>query len=128
MDTQTQSIKLIADNINSNQPCSIEYSESHNELNIIEKKVLDGPFSASKSELNLTIDIEKTTANSFGIKLQNDAGENLLVSFNKSDGMMYVDRTNSSKHKFSDDFFKKVHVAPVDFEKEKMNIRLIIDV
>ena len=97
------------------------------QLNIIEKKVLDGPFSASKSELNLTIDIEKTTANSFGIELQNDEGENLLVSFNKSDGMMYVDRTNSSKHKFSDDFFKKVHVAPVDFEKEKMNIRLIID-
>ena len=102
-------------------------SASFDQMNITEEKVLNGSFSASQSELDLTIDLKKTTANSFGIKLQNDLGENLLVKFNKSEGTMYIDRTNSRKDKFSDEFFQKEHSAPVDFEKEKMNIRLIID-
>ena len=102
-------------------------STSFDQMNITGEKVFDGSFSASQAELDLTIDLKKTTANSFGIKLQNDLGENLLVKFNKSEGAMYVDRTNSRKNKFSDDFFKKIHSAPVNFEKEKMNVRLIID-
>ena len=98
-----------------------------NQLEIIGEKVLEGSFSASQVELDVTVDLKKTTANSFGIKLQNQLGENILVRFDKMKGKMFVDRTNSRRHKFSEDFFKKIHSAPIDFEKEKMNIRLIID-
>ncbi len=96
-------------------------------MNITDEKVLEGTFSASQSELDLTVDLKKTTASSFGIKLQNGLGENLLVKFDKNESKMYVDRTNSRKEKFSDEFFQNVHSAPVDFGEEKMNIRLIID-
>ncbi len=102
-------------------------STSIDQSNITDEMVLDGLFSASQSELNLTVDLNKTTAKSFGIKLENDVGEYLLVKFNNSEGTMYVDRTNSRKNKFSDEFFKNIHSAPIDFEAEKMNIRLIID-
>jgi fructan beta-fructosidase len=102
-------------------------STSLGQINITEEKVLEGSFSASQTELDLLIDLKKTTANSFGIKLQNDLEENILIKFDKREGQMFVDRTNSRKDKFSEDFFKNVHTAPIDFEKEKMNIRLILD-
>ena len=102
-------------------------STSLGQINITEEKVLEGSFSASQAELDLTVDLKKTTANSFGIKFQNDLGENLLIKFDKKEGKMFVDRTNSRKGKFSDDFFKNIHAAPTDFAKEKMNIRLILD-
>lgn len=103
-------------------------STSFDQMNITEEKILDGSFSTSQSELDLTIDLKKTTAKSFGIKLQNDLGENLLIKYDKREEKMFVDRTNSRKEKFSDDFFKNIHAAPVDFKKEKMNVRLIIDI
>ncbi len=96
-------------------------------LEISDEKILEGDFSAAQSELDLTIDLKNTRANSFGLKLQNDLGENLVVKFNKSEGKMYIDRTNSRKNKFSEEFFKNIHSAPIDFENEKLNIRLIID-
>jgi len=102
-------------------------STALNQLEIIGEKVLEGSFSASQVELDITVNLKKTTANSFGIKLQNELGENILIKFDKREGKMFVDRTNSRKHKFSEDFFKNIHSAPIAFEKEKMNIRLIID-
>ncbi len=102
-------------------------STSLGPIDITKEKVLEGPFSASQTELELTIDLKKTTSNSFGIKLQNGLGENVLITFDKREGKMLVDRTNSRKDKFSDDFFKNIHAAPIDFEKEEMDIRLIID-
>ena len=102
-------------------------STALNQLEIIGEKVLEGSFSASQVELDITVNLKKTTANSFGIKLQNELGENILIKFDKREGKMFVDRTNSRKHKFSEDFFKNIHSAPIAFEKDKMNIRLIID-
>lgn len=102
-------------------------STTYSQIDILGEKVLEGSFSTSQAELDLTVDLKKTTANSFGIKLQNEIGENVLIKFNKSERKMFVDRTNSQKDKFSDDFFKSVHSVPIDFEKEKMNIRMIID-
>ena len=103
-------------------------STSFDDLDIRSEMTLDGSFSASQVELDLNIDLKQTSANSFGIKLKNDLGENLIVEFNKNDGKMYVDRTNSSKNKFSDEFYKKVNSTPVDFLKDNMNLRVIIDV
>ena len=94
---------------------------------ITEEKVIEGPFSASQAELALTVDLEKTTSNSFGIKLQNEVGENVLIKFDKKEGKMFVDRTNSGKDKFSEAFYKKVHAAPINFDKAQLDIQLIID-
>ncbi len=83
--------------------------------------------SASQSELELLVDFTETSAHTFGIKLQNDLGENLIVNFNIEAGEMYVDRTNSGKDKFSEEFYKKIHSAPINFEKEELDIRILID-
>ena len=96
-------------------------------MNITEEKVLEGAFSASQAELDMTIDLKETTASSFGIKLENGVGENLLIQFDKKEGKMFVDRTNSGKDKFSEAFYKNVHAAPIDFSKAELDIQLIID-
>ena len=102
-------------------------SQSLAQMSITKEKALDGSFSASQCELDLNVDLMNTSATSFGLRLSNDLGETLLVKFDKTDGRMYVDRTNSSKNKFSKEFYEKVHFAPIDFGKDKMELRLIID-
>jgi len=103
-------------------------SISFDQLNVIEKEILDGPFFPTQSEIIINVDLNKTTSNSFGIELQNDAGENLLVTFNKNEGKLYVDRTNSRNDKFSEEFFKKIHSAPIDYDKDTLKIHLFLDV
>lgn len=102
-------------------------STSLGQINITEEKVLKGSFSASQTELELIVNLKETSAKSFGVKLQNDLGENIIIKFDKKEGKIVVDRTNSRKDKFSEDFFKEVHTAPISFENEKMDIHLIID-
>jgi fructan beta-fructosidase len=103
-------------------------SNSFDLTRITEEKVLEGSFSASQSELDVTIELKFTTAHSFGFKLENELGEQLSVTFDRNENKMLVDRTHSSKNKFSEEFFNNVHSAPIDFGKDKMNVRLIIDV
>ena len=100
---------------------------SFDELIITDKKVLTGSFSPSQSEFIIDVDLKESTSDSFGIELQNNLGENLLVTFDRNEGTLNIDRTNSSKDKFSEEFYKKVHSAPLSFESDKLNIRMIVD-
>ena len=94
---------------------------------ITSEAVLEESFDPSQSEIDLLIDLNKTTAESFGIKFQNDVGEFFTVTFNKKDGKMYVDRTHSTKANFSDKFNASVHSAPINFDKETLSVRLFMD-
>ncbi len=102
-------------------------STAFGQMNITDDKMLKGTFDPSQSEFDVTINLQKTTAESFGLKLENGAEEYFSIEFNKADGKMYVDRTHSAKNKFSDKFYDKVHTAPVDFNRETMNIRFLVD-
>ena len=96
-------------------------------LKIADNKVLEGDFSPSQSEFVMDINLKESTASSFGMELQNGDGENLVVTFDKKEGTLNIDRTNSGKAKFSKEFYEKVHAAPIDLRKEKMNVRIILD-
>ena len=98
------------------------------DLNVIEEEVLHGSFDPSQSEYDFTIDLNKTTAESFGIKFQNDVGEYFKITFSKQEGKMFVDRTHSSKSNFSEKFSDSIHSAPVIFNKEFMKIHIFMDV
>ena len=102
-------------------------NKSFNSLNINGKKALDYSFDPSQSETIMTVNLQETKANTFGIKLENEVGENVLIAFNKKNGILEVDRTNSNKKKFSKEFYNKVHTAPINLEKEELKIQLFID-
>ncbi|MFS4468150.1 glycoside hydrolase family 32 protein [Maribacter sp. 2210JD10-5] len=97
------------------------------EMRFAEEKILEGSFSASQTEMEITFDVAETTANSFGIQFQNKLDEHLSVTFDKQQQKMFVDRTHSSKEKFSDAFFKNIHEAPVDLNQQKIKVRLLLD-
>ncbi|MEM6320873.1 MAG: glycoside hydrolase family 32 protein [Bacteroidota bacterium] len=101
---------------------------SNQELNITDQQKLNGTLAATPSELEIEVDLTKTTASTFGLELKNDKGENLMVTFHPQEGAMLVDRTNSSRDKFSDDFFKSVHSAPVNFNAETLQLQVYIDI
>ena len=96
-------------------------------MNISKNEIWQGSFDPSQSEFDFTIDLSKTTAESFGMKFQNDVGEFFKLTFSKKDNKMFVDRTNSTKSRFSDKFTDSVHAAPVNFDKESMKVRLFMD-
>lgn len=98
-----------------------------NQLIDTEEKILDIPFSPSQVEMIIDVDLKETTASSFGIELKNDFGENLLITFDKNEGTLLVDRTNSSNDKFSEEFFNKIHSAPINYDKDTLKIRMFID-
>ena len=103
-------------------------STSFTEMKINKGKELKGVFDASQAEYNFEINLNKTSAESFGLKFQNDIGEYFLIQFNKKDSRMYVDRRQSGKNRFSKEFYKNLHSAPINFDGNSLSLRLIMDV
>ena len=63
----------------------------------------------------------------FSIKMFNDAGEELVIGFDKKNNQYFIDRTKSGKTDFEKDFAVR-HIAPRFAVGSKMNISLVIDV
>lgn len=80
-----------------------------------------------QAELQLTVDLEATTAKRYGLKLENELGEYLSVAFNPLSGNLEVDRTHSRQDKFEENFFKRVHTVPLEFQKQSLELQILID-
>ncbi len=96
-------------------------------VTISDEKLLEGAYDVSQSEFEFTVDLKKTTAESFGMKFHNDVGEYFQISFSKEKGKMFVDRTHSTPGNFSAEFVAGIHSAPINFDKESMTVRLYMD-
>jgi len=88
---------------------------------------LDLTTKTGKVELpcRLNLDFEKST--NFSLTLSNDAGEKLVLGYDKRQNQYFIDRTKSGKVDFQKDFAAK-HVAPRLADTDKMNVSLIIDI
>lgn len=73
--------------------------------------------------LNFSIDVTKD----FSITLSNDAGEELIIGYDKSNNQYFIDRTRSGNTGFHKEFAAK-HVAPRFISNSKMDMSLLIDV
>ena len=62
----------------------------------------------------------------FTITLSNDAGEKLVIGYDRTNNNYFIDRTNSGKVSFEKGFAKK-HTAPRISNKSNMDLTLIID-
>ncbi len=99
-----------------------------NQLEISNERLLKEFQKVTQAEMVVNVDLRKTDSDSFGIKLSNDLGENLVIEFDKTTNQMSVDRTNSNVAKFSEEFYGKVHRAPVDLSTETLELQIFIDV
>jgi len=78
-------------------------------------------------EVELTIDLEHSTAETFGFQLYNDVGELLVVTIDKKAQRILVDRTKSSENTFSKEFYERVHSAPIALNKKELKLHFFID-
>lgn len=75
------------------------------------------------SRLNLSLDELKD----FSLVVSNDAGEEIIVGYDKQQNQYFIDRSRSGRTDFHKDFAAR-HVAPRLTDKLNMNVSLIIDV
>jgi fructan beta-fructosidase len=88
---------------------------------------IKGSFDPSQCELDLLVDLEKTTANQFGMELSNELGERVIITIDKEKNVLTVDRTESSKNKFSEEFYHKVHTAPITLGEHDLDLTIFLD-
>lgn len=72
--------------------------------------------------LNLVLDEIKD----FSLAIANDAGEEVVIGYDKKQNQYFIDRTKSGKTDFQKDFAAR-HVAPRFTDNGKMNLSLVID-
>jgi fructan beta-fructosidase len=75
--------------------------------------------------MELTFELNKSTASEVGFVLSNDLNEKLVVGFDLKNNKCYVDRTNSGKKDFSK-VFAAVHKADYAFG-DKLTMKVLID-
>jgi fructan beta-fructosidase len=108
------------------------------ELNLISSK----PVTWQNIQVNNSFDVTKKTGNTsfpgrldltlekpddFTIILSNDAGEEVVIGYDKQQQQYYIDRAKSGKTGFQKDFAGR-HIAPRIGKKSMMELSLIIDV
>jgi fructan beta-fructosidase len=72
--------------------------------------------------LNLAFDEIKD----FSLVIANDAGEEIIIGYDKKQDQYFIDRSRSGKIDFQKDFAAR-HVAPRFSDKGKMDLSLVID-
>lgn len=73
------------------------------------------------------LDFTAATASDFSIVLANDAGNEIVIGYDKAANNYYIDRTKSGKTDFEKGFAEK-HIAPRLSQKKDMSITLLADV
>ncbi len=108
------------------------------ELNKIQSKPIVIPNVRVKNKLDLSkkignaalpcrINLSLDETKDFSIILSNDAGEEVVIGFDKKQKQYFIDRAKSGKIDFQNDFSGR-HLAPRLTADNKMNVSLVIDV
>jgi fructan beta-fructosidase len=79
------------------------------------------------NELQLNIDLSKTTAEDLGVVLSNSKGEKVLIGYEKTTNRFYIDRTEGGKKDFEKSFAGR-HYAPRISTNNILKLNIRIDV
>lgn len=89
---------------------------------------LRGAFSPAQCDIELQVDLEASTAASFGFTLSNAEGDRLEIAFDLEQKQVQVDRSASGPKGFSEVFFEGPHTAPLALEQPTLDLRILLDV
>jgi fructan beta-fructosidase len=78
-------------------------------------------------EFQITLNLKKTNATEWGIKLYSERGDTLTVGYDVVGKRYFSDRTQAGDHAFSPAFATKRHYAPRLTDDPTMECRLFID-
>ncbi|MEZ4773055.1 MAG: glycoside hydrolase family 32 protein [Bacteroidia bacterium] len=83
--------------------------------------------SGTLAELVLSFDMAGSSATEFGLELTNDKGEKVRIGYEKAGDRFFIDRTQSGKIDFADEF-PGVHYAPNVPGSSAISMHLLVDV
>lgn len=92
----------------------------------IEEYLLVESQSPDQSALELEFELSSASSRAFGIQLSNNLGEYVRISYDKQSSMLVVDRSNSGKTNFTDDF-KDLQYIPITYRRDKMKWSVFFD-
>lgn len=95
--------------------------------NIIINKSLNLAGKVGKISMPCKIDFSTDSNNDFSLIVFNNAGDTLLIGFDKKQNQFYIDRTKAGKADFNKDFAGR-HYAPRIATINKINLSLIFDI
>ncbi len=95
--------------------------------NVDVKEVLDLTEKANNKSGLFRLDFETQNTADFAIVLSNEAGNELIVGYDKKANQYYIDRSKSGKIDFEEGFGRK-HIAPRFATDSKIAISLVVDV
>jgi fructan beta-fructosidase len=78
-------------------------------------------------EVNMDIDLTKSTAKDFHIELSNGKGEVYTIGYDVATNRYYSDRTKAGKNDFSEKFSPTIHYAPRQTKSKKLKMHLFFD-
>jgi fructan beta-fructosidase len=90
-------------------------------------KDVDLSTKAGKIKLPCRLNINLEEIKDISFIIANDAGEELVIGYEKDKNQYFIDRSKSGKSDFHKEFAAR-HVAPRFTGKSKMNISLLLDV
>jgi fructan beta-fructosidase len=79
------------------------------------------------NELELNIDLSKTTADDFGVVLSNSKGEKAIIGYEKTTNRFYIDRTEGGKKDFENSFAGR-HYAQRISTNNILKLNIFVDV
>ncbi|HEY6977939.1 MAG TPA: glycoside hydrolase family 32 protein [Chitinophagaceae bacterium] len=94
---------------------------------IIVNKSFDLAAKTGQVELPCRLDLSVEKPTDFSVVISNEAGEQIVIGYNKEQNQYFIDRTRSGKTDFQKDFAGR-HVAPRFASNDVINISLILDV
>lgn len=78
-------------------------------------------------EVNIDIDLAKSTAKDVHLELTNGKGEVYTIGFDVATNRYYSDRTKAGKNDFSEKFAPTIHYAPRQSSSKKLKMHLFFD-
>ena len=94
---------------------------------VVEKELSVGEGKSGLVEMELEIDLSKTTAKDFGVELSNAKGETYKIGYDAAARKFYSDRTKAGNNNFSDVFAKQPHYAARLSRNNYLKLHLIFD-
>jgi fructan beta-fructosidase len=85
-------------------------------------------FSPKTSELNVAFEVAEGAKTKFEIVLENSKGESYSVGYDATKNEFFSDRTKSGKTNFTDNFAKKIHIAPRTSTDKTVSFNIYFDV
>ena len=98
-----------------------------NLVTVDETTVIVDKSNADMSRLDIRFTIDGLKEDNYDFILSNKDNNAIHLGINKKEKFFYIDRKKASQATFSDEFAKKISTAPITYDFNSIEVRVVID-